>query len=78
MVKAIAVVRTDMPEGTRGFALILLRGDHALNEIKAQKTLGDFRFAHDDEIVEALGANLAISARWQSATFRCSRTAVSL
>ncbi len=55
MVKAIAVVRTDTPEGARGFALILLRGDHVLNEIKAQKTLGEFRFAHDDEIVEALG-----------------------
>jgi prolyl-tRNA synthetase len=34
--------------------MILLRGDHDLNEVKAQKVLGDFRFARDDEIVEAL------------------------
>jgi prolyl-tRNA synthetase len=50
MVKAIAVVRT---EG--GFALLLLRGDHELNEIKAEKIIGEFRFAKDEEIVEALG-----------------------
>jgi len=50
MVKAIAVVRS---EG--GFSLLLLRGDHELNEIKAQKVIGEFRFARDEEIVEALG-----------------------
>lgn len=50
MVKAIAVVRN---EG--GFALLLLRGDHDLNEIKAEKIIGEFRFAKDEEIVEALG-----------------------
>jgi prolyl-tRNA synthetase len=50
MVKAIAVIRT---EG--GFALLLLRGDHDLNEIKAQKLISEFRFARDEEIVEALG-----------------------
>ncbi|MFT3849171.1 MAG: proline--tRNA ligase [Propionivibrio sp.] len=55
MVKAIAIIR-DLPEGDSArFALILLRGDHDLNEIKAQKIVGDFRFARDDEIVEALG-----------------------
>lgn len=54
-VKAIAVMRT--PEGTDSaqFAMILLRGDHDLNEIKAQKVIGEFRFARDDEIVAALG-----------------------
>ena len=45
MVKAIAVMRA---EG--GFALLLLRGDHDLNEIKAQKVVGEFRFANDEEI----------------------------
>jgi prolyl-tRNA synthetase len=35
--------------------LILLRGDHDLNEVKTQKIVGDFRFARDDEIVVALG-----------------------
>jgi prolyl-tRNA synthetase len=45
VLKAIAVVNH---EGE--FALILLRGDHQLNEIKAGKVLGEFRFASDDEI----------------------------
>jgi prolyl-tRNA synthetase len=55
MVKAIAIVSSS-PSGTLDrFALILLRGDHNLNELKAQKTLGEFRFARDDEIVAALG-----------------------
>jgi len=54
MVKAIAIIR-DLPDSDSAhFALILLRGDHDLNEIKAQKIVGDFRFARDDEIVEAL------------------------
>ena len=43
--KAIAVMTH---EGE--FALLLLRGDHTLNEIKASKVLGEFRFASDDEI----------------------------
>ena len=52
-VKAIAV----MAEKERGseFVLLLLRGDHDLNEIKAQKVIGDFRFARDEDIVGALG-----------------------
>ena len=55
MVKAIAIIR-DLPEDDPArFALILLRGDHDLNEIKTQKIVGDFRFARDDEIVEKLG-----------------------
>ena len=54
-VKAIAVVREQPAAGDGQFALILLRGDHHLNEIKAQKIVGDFRFARDDEIDAALG-----------------------
>ncbi len=50
MVKAVAVMRS---EG--GFVLLLLRGDHDLNEIKTQKIIGEFRFAKDEEIVAALG-----------------------
>ena len=52
MVKAIAIMREDeaLP-----FALLLLRGDHDLNEIKAQKIVGHFRFAHDEEIEQHLG-----------------------
>jgi prolyl-tRNA synthetase len=49
-VKAIAVVPAGAPP-----ALVLLRGDHELNEVKAQKVVGDFRFASDKEIEEALG-----------------------
>ncbi len=48
-VKAIAV----MNDGK--FSLLLLRGDHSLNEIKAQKVLGAFRFASETEIRAALG-----------------------
>lgn len=50
LVKSIAVMAA---EG--GFTLLLLRGDHELNEIKAEKVIGEFRFAKDDEIVAALG-----------------------
>ncbi len=55
MVKAIAIMSTPEDGSAGQFALILLRGDHDLNEIKAQKIVGDFRFARDEEIVEALG-----------------------
>jgi prolyl-tRNA synthetase len=52
-VKAIAVMAEK--EGGSEFVLLLLRGNHDLNEIKAQKVVGAFRFARDEEIVEALG-----------------------
>ncbi|HUW37593.1 MAG TPA: proline--tRNA ligase [Rhodocyclaceae bacterium] len=56
MVKAIAVIRDDIPEGELGrFALILLRGDHVLNEIKTHKIIGRFRLAHEEEIEQCLG-----------------------
>ncbi|MBC7781395.1 MAG: proline--tRNA ligase [Proteobacteria bacterium] len=50
-VKAIAVMA-----GAR-LHLLLLRGDHKLNEVKASKLPGcaEFRFASDDEIAHALG-----------------------
>jgi prolyl-tRNA synthetase len=56
VVKAIAVV-SEQEESKARFALLLLRGDHELNEIKAGKigTLGTFRFATDSEIQEHLG-----------------------
>jgi prolyl-tRNA synthetase len=47
-VKAVAVMHDDQ------FHLLLLRGDHELNEIKAQKVIGAFRFATDAEIQNAL------------------------
>jgi prolyl-tRNA synthetase len=49
-VKAIAVIHADE------FILLLLRGDHSLNEIKAQKLPGmdPFRFATDAEVEQHL------------------------
>ena len=35
--------------------MLLVRGEHQLNEIKAQKTIGAFRFASEKEIESALG-----------------------
>ncbi len=43
-VKAVAVMRD------QEFHLLLLRGDHTLNEIKAQKVIGAFRFASNGEV----------------------------
>ena len=47
-VKAVAVVHDAQ------FHLLLVRGDHTLNEIKTQKRIGAFRFATDAEIQQAL------------------------
>ncbi len=55
IVKAIAVV-SEKTEGGKVFALLLLRGDHELNEIKASKIVGlaPFRFATESEVEEHL------------------------
>ncbi|MBI1943294.1 MAG: proline--tRNA ligase [Betaproteobacteria bacterium] len=47
-VKAVAVMHD------REFILLLIRGDHTLNEVKAQKAVGAFRFAAESEIESAL------------------------
>jgi prolyl-tRNA synthetase len=47
-VKAVAVMHDD------AFHLLLIRGDHDLNEVKTQKLIGAFRFATDKEIEAAL------------------------
>jgi len=54
-VKSIAVMATD-EAGKTQFYLLLLRGDHALNEIKAAKVpgLSTFRFASEQEIRDTL------------------------
>ncbi|MBS4017896.1 MAG: proline--tRNA ligase [Dechloromonas sp.] len=56
IVKSIAVV-SEQEDGGKKFALLLLRADHELNEIKAGKiaALGAFRFASDGEVQEYLG-----------------------
>jgi len=48
-VKSVAVMHDNE------FHLLLVRGDHALNEIKTAKVIGTFRFASEKEIVAALG-----------------------
>ncbi|AJC20060.1 proline--tRNA ligase [Pandoraea pulmonicola] len=55
-VKSI-VLATDSEDTGTTLWLLLLRGDHALNEIKASKVpgLADFRFASEAEIVEWFG-----------------------
>ncbi len=56
-VKSIAAIRLEVAEDADDrFALILLRGDHDLNEIKTQKIIGAFRFAAEDEIVQYTGS----------------------
>ena len=56
LVKAIAVV-SERDDGGNSFALLLLRGDHELNEIKAAKLdgLSPFRFATETEVIDYLG-----------------------
>ncbi|MFM8467758.1 MAG: proline--tRNA ligase [Oxalobacteraceae bacterium] len=55
-VKSI-VLSVDKDEGVREIWLLLLRGDHELNEVKAGKLpgIGPFRFASDADIVEYFG-----------------------
>ena len=55
IVKSIAVMSEE--KGNKTFALLLLRADHELNEIKASKiaALGAFRFATENEVEEYLG-----------------------
>ncbi|WP_058836352.1 proline--tRNA ligase [Luteimonas abyssi] len=51
-------VRTVAVMGSDGFTVVLLRGDHALNEIKLAKLpgLGDYRMATESEIADHLGS----------------------
>ncbi len=55
-VKSI-VLSVERDEGRREIWLLLLRGDHELNEVKAGKLpgIGPFRFASDSEIAEHFG-----------------------
>ncbi|UCV15808.1 proline--tRNA ligase [Quatrionicoccus australiensis] len=56
IVKSIAVV-SEKEDGSSTFALLLVRGDHELNEIKASKIAGlnPFRFATEEEVIARLG-----------------------
>ncbi len=53
------VVAVDQTDGTKRIFLLLLRGDHELNEVKTGKLPGferGWRLASDTEIVQALGS----------------------
>jgi len=56
IVKSIAVI-SEKEDGSTTFALLLLRGDHELNEIKASKiaAINPFRFATESEVEQYLG-----------------------
>jgi len=56
IVKSIAVI-SEKEDGSTTFALLLLRGDHELNEIKASKiaAVNPFRFATEGEVEQYLG-----------------------
>lgn len=56
-VKSVAIMGVDA-EGAPQFVLALVRGDHAVNEIKLSKLpgLADYRLATEAEILEHLGA----------------------
>ncbi|MGZ4958511.1 MAG: proline--tRNA ligase, partial [Methylomonas sp.] len=41
-------------ESRNSYCMLLLRGDHELNEIKLQKIIGDFDFAKEEEIEELM------------------------
>ncbi len=43
-------IKTLIVKTEHGFRALALRGDHALNEIKAQNLLGEFEFATEEEI----------------------------
>ncbi|KRD34074.1 proline--tRNA ligase [Lysobacter sp. Root916] len=57
-VKSVAIIGADA-DGQAQFALVLVRGDHVVNEIKLRKLagLGEYRLASEAEILEHLGAN---------------------
>jgi prolyl-tRNA synthetase len=48
--KTIAIMQAEQ------LFLLVLRGDHGLNEVKTHKAIGPFRFANESEIRGALGA----------------------
>lgn len=56
IVKSIAVM-SEKEDGCQTFALLLVRGDHELNEIKAGKiaAINPFRFATEEEVITHMG-----------------------
>lgn len=67
-VKSVALMGHD-GEGEAQFVLALVRGDHAVNEIKLGKLAGmaDYRMASEDEIRQHLGASPGFLGPLQSA-----------
>ena len=42
----------------RGTVMVLVRGDHELNELKLRRVIGEFRLATADEVAQALGVGI--------------------
>ena len=76
---AIAVV-SELEDGGKKFSLLLLRGDHELNEVKACKIAGmaPFRFATEGEVGESLGCRPLDAGELSNATAIEAFTAVLL
>src|SRR5438477_84630 len=69
-VKAIAVIREEARDGASGsFAMLHVRRDDDLNEVKTQKVIGAFRFARDEEIERTLKCGPGYIGPVTNATF---------
>jgi len=85
ILKTLAIMRkvhTAQNEDREVFWLLYLRGDHELNEIKARKILGEFRFATDEEIEEQLNCRAGyigppqLDQSYQSIPWRADHSAI--
>jgi len=53
LIKCLVVVSED-----RGTVMVLVRGDHELNELKLRRVIGEFRLATADEVAQSLGVGI--------------------
>ncbi len=53
LIKCLVVVGEE-----RGTVMVLVRGDHDLNELKLRRVIGEFRLATADEVVQSLGVGI--------------------
>lgn len=63
-------IDADSGENRNSYAMLLLRGDHELNEIKLKKIIGDFDFAKEEEIEELIGCRPGYIGPITTAPFR--------
>jgi len=53
LIKCLVVVSQE-----RGTIIVLVRGDHELNELKLRRVIGEFRLATADEVADSLGVGI--------------------